>query len=101
MSHGHPSEYQIGDLLDVRVDFVNIAGQPANPTAIKFLIRDPSGNVLTLNQTNATNPNVGEWHWLMPAAFDQAGTWRFRAASTLGLIAAVEQTVAVAASLFP
>lgn len=98
MSHG--AQYQIGQLLDVRVDFIDLDGQPANPATIDFYIRDPSGNVETLDESDATNPAVGEWHWLMPTPFDQPGTWRFRAAGTLGLITAVERTASVAPSLF-
>lgn len=100
MSHGD-EQYQIGDLLEVRVDFVNIDGQPANPTLIDFFIRDPSGNVTALTQNDATNPAVGDWRWLMPSAFDQRGTWRFRAVATQGLITAVERTASVAKTLFP
>lgn len=96
----HESEYQIGDLLEITVEFTNLAGAPANPTLIDFFIRDPSGNITALDQSNATNPNTGEWKWLMPSAFDQRGTWRFRAAATEGVVAAVERTASVGASLF-
>lgn len=93
-------EFQIGDLLEVTVEFVNLAGAPADPTLIDFFIRDPSGNIASLDQEDATNPSVGEWKWLMPSAFDQPGTWRFRAAATQGVVAAVERTARVAPSLF-
>lgn len=92
--------YQIGDLLEVTVEFVDIDGVPANPSLINFFIRDPSGNVAELNEGHAINTAVGEWRWLMPTAFDQAGTWRFRAAATQGVVTAVERTVGVAKSLF-
>ena len=101
MSQIGDGEYQIGDLLEVGVEFVDIDGQPADPALIDFFIRDPSGNITTLTQDDATNPAVGDWRWLMPSAFDQRGTWRFRAAATQGLITAVERSASVAKSLFP
>lgn len=96
----HRSEYQIGDLLQITVEFTNIAGAPANPTLIDFLIRDPSGNVATLTQVDASNPATGTWVWMMPAAFNRAGTWRFRAVGKEGVVTAVERTASVGQSLF-
>ena len=98
MSHG--AEYQIGDLLEVTVEFTDLAGLPANPTLATLAIRDPSGNIATLDGTVATKPEVGTWKWLMPSAFDQAGTWRFRAAATQGVVSVVERTASVVKSLF-
>lgn len=93
--------YDIGDLAEIVVHFTNISsGLPANPTAITFTQRNPAGAKIVLNESNATNPAVGEWHWLLPQPFNMAGVWRFRAAGTNGVIAAAEITARVNPSLF-
>jgi hypothetical protein len=92
--------FDIGDLVEVVVKFVDVDGQPADPTSITFKQRSPDGTIVPLSETDASNPGVGEWRWLMPGPFDAAGTWHFRAEATNGLITAVEQSVRVRKSAF-
>lgn len=94
------ASYQLGTLVTVTVYFVNAAGEPTNPTGITFLERDPTGTVVTRDESDATNPNVGEWVWPASRAFDIPGIWRWRAVGTSGLVTASEITATVDPSLF-
>ena len=94
------ASYPIGTLVTVTVNFTNAAGQPADPTGITFLERDPAGAVVTRNETNATNPAVGTWVWPASRAFDIPGTWRWRAEATAGLVTATEISAKVDPTLF-
>ena len=94
------SVYDIGDQPTLVATFVDSAGVPADPTGITFKVMDPDGVVTTEDETDATNPATGTWHWTLPAAFDQDGNWKVRAAATAGLICAVETTIRVRDSFF-
>jgi hypothetical protein len=92
--------YDIGDLVEITIYFKDQDGAPDDPTAITFTQRDPRGVEVVLDETDATNPAVGEWRWILPQAFDQPGIWRFRGEATDGLVTAVERSVKVNRSLF-
>jgi hypothetical protein len=94
------ARFTIGTLVTVTVQFTNDAGLPADPSAITFLQRDPTGAVVTMDESDATNPAVGTWVWTASRPFDLPGTWRWRAVGTAGVVAAVERTASVAKSLF-
>ena len=94
------STFDIGDQPTVVVTFKDAGGTLADPTAITFSVLAPAGTAVSEDQTNATNPSTGIWHWELPSAIDRAGKWQVRAAATLGLICAVEDSFHVRDSDF-
>jgi hypothetical protein len=82
--------YDIGDRPTITATFTNLAGDLANPSAITFQTKAPDGTVVTDNQADATNTGVGVWTYLLPAAFNAAGTWVTRVQATAGLETAGE-----------
>lgn len=79
------TEHDIGDVVDLRATFTDIAGVPTNPSAVTLRVRKPDGTVLT---PSPTNPGVGIYsHLLSP---DLSGWWTYRFIGT-GTNAAAEE----------
>jgi hypothetical protein len=93
--------YDIGDRPTLVATFYDINETLADPEAITFSLLAPDGTVTEGDETDATSPSVGVWHWQIPAAFDQPGWWAFRAAATAGLETAAETHIEVRPSSFP
>jgi predicted MarR family transcription regulator len=92
--------YDIGDRPTITATFRSLTDVLTNPTAITFKTRKPDGTVTTANQTDAANPSVGVWEYLLPAAFDRAGSWTVRVQATAGIETAGEFSFQVRASEF-
>jgi len=92
--------YDIGDRPVVVASFTDDEGAAADPSAITFSVKDPSNNVATGDQTDASNPSVGTWHWPLPTAVDEAGEWWVRVEATAGLQTAEELSFQVRPSEF-
>jgi uncharacterized protein YfaS (alpha-2-macroglobulin family) len=94
-------EYLKGTRVGIKVRFKDVNGQPADPTAVTFYVRDPAG-VLTPHvypadlDTWKTEGVVGEyWFRLTPAT---KGKWSVEAEGTGAVQATGETTFTVKAS---
>ena len=92
--------YDIGDRPTLTATFYDEDSVLSDPSAITFSLLAPDDTVITGDEGDATNPSPGVWKWTIPAAFDQAGWWTFRAEATAGLQTAEELSVPVRASAF-
>jgi hypothetical protein len=92
--------YDIGDRPTIKAEFVNDDGEATDPTAITYQIKSPGGAVTVEDETDATNPTVGEWRWPIPQTFDASGTWYVRVEATAGIQTAEELTLEVGSTQF-
>ena len=93
--------YDIGDRPTIKCEFVDDAGDPADPSTIVFSLKDPSDNESTPEgESDASNPAVGEWRWPLPQVFDESGNWYVRVEATAGIQTAEELTLRVVPSNF-
>ena len=93
--------YNIGDRPTIISYFKDSEGQPADPTTIIFKIRKPNGGDVTIkSEADATRVALGEWHWLIPAAFDESGIWWVLSQATAPFESAEEMALAVAQTRF-
>lgn len=97
------STFDIGDQPTLVVTFKTADGTLADPTGITFEVLHPSdvdgAPTTTANETAATNPSTGIWHYTVPL-LDEEGWWRVRAKGTAGVVAAVELKFQVRATRF-
>jgi hypothetical protein len=72
----------VGDLHRISAVFT-VSGTASNPTAVKFLYKDPSGTTTTLVYgTDAALVNDSAGHYHVDIDCDEAGTWYYRWEST-------------------
>lgn len=90
--------YDIGDQPTVTATFRDIDEVLTDPSAITIKVREPDGTETAYDQTDATNPSVGVWSFLMPAPLDSCGIWTVKFFGTAGLIAAQETSFKVRCS---
>lgn len=77
--------YDIGTSVELDAAFTNLAGVPANPTAVVCTVKKPDGTSTT---PTATSTVVGTW--TASVTVDQAGIWRYRFAGTGAVVVAEE-----------
>lgn len=91
----------IGDIVVISALFETAAGADIDPTAVFCKVRDPSGNVSTLQygvDGALVKDSIGNYHADIDA--DEAGTWYYRFYSTGTGKAADESSFEVSASQF-
>lgn len=91
------SSVKKGTRPSVEVTFRDVDDALANPTAVRVITRDPSGDQVTYNTPNAaiTNPSTGLWVFEFPTALTEVGKWWVYVAGTAGLLASAEVSVDV------
>ena len=93
--------FDIGDRPTIVVKFTQQSdGLAADPSGITFKIKEPDGTTTTEDQTAATNPSTGTWHWPLPAVLDAEGWHHVNAVATAGLACAAQSKFKVRASQF-
>lgn len=71
--------FDVGDVAIMRAKFRDPESkEPVDPTAVVFRVRKPDGT--GVENTNADNPEVGEYVARIPV--DQSGEWWWRADGT-------------------
>lgn len=80
---------------------INSSGVLTSPTAVTFIVRDPTGTETSTSSPNAqiTNPSTGVWQYTFPAIVT-VGTYYVRFKGTATLIVAEECYFDVEASSF-
>lgn len=79
--------YNIGTVVELVAEFTNVAGNPADPTTVTFLVRRPDGTVTEV--TNAKDGAiVGRYIGTVDA--DQSSIWTWKAVGT-GTVAVVRE----------
>jgi hypothetical protein len=94
-----PNSYDLGDLVRVTGAFKDAAGEPIDPTAVSFKLRDPTGAVTTFVYGVApalVKDSTGHYH--IDVSASMSGTWRYRWESTGAGQAAEEGAFVVAPS---
>ena len=86
--------YQVGDQVKVAAAFTNAAGAAADPSAVVFKVRAPSGTVTTY--TYGTDADVvktatGAYYLLLTLSASEL--WYVRAAGTGAVVAADESVI--------
>lgn len=86
--------YQVGDQVKVAAAFTNAAGAAADPSAVVFRVRAPSGTVTTY--TYGTDADVvktatGAYYLLLTLSASEL--WHVRAAGTGAVVAADESVI--------
>jgi hypothetical protein len=90
------TEYDIGDVVELRAAFTDTANTPANPSSIALRILAPNGTIYT---PTPSNPSTGVYtHLLQP---DQSGWWAYRFTGTGANAAAEEGRIFVRTPLVP
>jgi hypothetical protein len=88
--------YQVGDRAVVSTVFTDENGVATNPVTVVAEYRRPSATVAT--SIGTTNPSTGTYRATLPT-FDEPGLWAWYIAGTVGLIAADQGLIFVAAKL--
>ena len=71
--------YDVGDLVRVTGTFTNSAGAAADPTAVLFKYKDPSGNKTTLTygtDVSVVKSSTGVYY--VDVNVDEIGYWYYR-----------------------
>lgn len=85
----------IGDLVRITARFTDADNEPADPTSVSILVREPNGNESTMS---VSNPSVGVYY--AEQSIDASNCWWFRAKGTGTIEAAVERVLMVRATGF-
>ena len=93
--------YDIGDRPIIKAEFVDEDGTATDPTGITWKIIDPAGTIATPeDETDATNPAVGEWRWPIPEVLALEGWYFVEVKATAGIACAEAVKFLVRASQF-
>lgn len=93
--------YDVGDQIELSVVFTTAEGAAADPTVVTVQIKDPAGNVTTLEYGESEQVERDETGvYLLDLVADQPGVWAYRWAGTGALTAAAEGTFNVRRSAF-
>jgi len=92
--------FDIGDQPTLVFTFTDENGVLTTPTAVDFTQKAPDGTETAKTVLDATVESTGVLSWLIPAAFDAPGTWKFRAAATAPFYTAEELVLKVRKSHF-
>jgi len=70
------TDYVQGEMIRISVQFTDIDGNPADPDTIKLEIKDPSGNLATVEYgvDPVSKDGVGSYYYDQEA--DEVGRWR-------------------------
>lgn len=93
--------YQVGDQIKVAAAFTNAAGAAADPTAVLFKVRAPSGTVTTYTygtDVDVVKTAVGAYYLLVTLSASEL--WHVRATGTGAVVAAGETVVLAEKSYF-
>lgn len=76
----------------VTATFLNEDDVLTNPTTVRVITRDPSGDQLTYTTPNAAivNTSVGVFEFTFPAALTEVGKWWVLVSGTAGVLVAQE-----------
>jgi hypothetical protein len=82
----------VGSRPTVTATFRDEDGVLSNPSSVRVITRDPSGDEITYNTPdgNITNPSVGIWEFTFPAPLTEVGTWWVYFRGLTGLQAAAQ-----------
>jgi len=80
--------YDVGDQPIVTGHFTNLAGDPADPTAITVRVRNPDGSIAVYDETDLQNPAVGEWTFTFPTPLANDGPYVVKFFGTATIVAA-------------
>lgn len=91
--------YDIGQRIQIFADFVDDAGDAADPTTVVLQIIDPEGGLSSLAMAN---PAVGSYTYDLdvPKSALSAGTWLLRVEGSGAVVAAEERRFEVESSAF-
>jgi hypothetical protein len=95
------SQYVSGQQVRLKATFTNAAGEPAEPTTVKFKVKNGEGAVT--NYEAPTKDATGVFHQditITEAAGGTACTWYYRAEGAGAVVAAGETFFTVAQSQF-
>lgn len=87
------SEYDIGDLVQIRATVIGTDGiTPAQPSTFMFLVKNGAGSVATyaLSDASASVGNPGAGAFFKDVNIDGAGSWFYRSMAT-GLTQSAEE----------
>ena len=84
--------------LSILTNLKNIDGVATNPDTVVGKYKKPSGSVSDASVSQDTDRGTG--HYYFDIDVDQSGTWYYRLAGTLGIIAAAEGRFEVRKSQF-
>lgn len=86
------SAYKLNDMLRMQVTFRGSDGNPADPSMMHFLVRNPAGSVATYlyGQAGASVVNVATGVYEKDITLSIVGSWYYRAEAT-GLVQTVEE----------
>ena len=90
-----PNTYDIGDQIQVQVNFTDLNNNPIDPTTVTFKYAIPGGIPTT---GTATKQSTGVYTGLITTTI--AGTYTYRFEGTGAVIAAAESTFLVRTSKF-
>jgi VCBS repeat-containing protein len=85
--------HDIGDLVTLRVAFVDSAGEPVDPTTVTLTVQDPDGG-----QTSPSTSSSETGVYTGTVTPDASGVWRYRFTGTGAHVAVEEGSFEVAAS---
>lgn len=71
--------YDIGDVARITATFTDVAGVPADPSAVSLVYEDPSGAVTTHvfgTDAEVVKSSTGVYYEDVP--IDEAGDWHYR-----------------------
>lgn len=83
MKRLHEENYDVGDLVLATGTFTDIGGNPVDPSAVFFSVRDPSANLDTYQY--GVDPEVtrsGAGVYSIQVDVDEPGRWKVRCYST-------------------
>ena len=97
---GNTQTFDMGDQPTLVATFRDKTGDLDTPTRVTFRLKAPNGDVVSQDETFATNSSTGVWEWQIPDPLDAPGTWRMHALATSGLQVAEEVEFKVRKSKF-
>ena len=92
--------YDVGDLIRSTVECRGLGGALTDPTTLKFLYKDPSGNKTTVvyGVGAIVKDATGRFHYDL--TIDEGGVWSIRWEGTDAVQASEEKVITVKATAF-
>jgi hypothetical protein len=92
--------YDVGDGVEVRSAFTNLAGAATDPTTITLKVRKPDATISTYTYAAAQLTRESAGVFVKSITLDTSGVWTYRFEGTGAVVAADEELLVVEASSF-